>query len=137
MLCVSFLNATSNPPTAATNGNVNVTITYPSDATTKQYRIDGGAWTTYTSAVAMTANGNIEARALDAAGNSSAIGTLNVANIDKTAPKVLTKLYSTPLGTITSKSVRVELSEFSKELTTIQMTGRRDNATGEIESNLY
>ena len=74
--------------TAPTNGNVNVTITYPSDAVTKQYRINGGTWTAYTTAVAMTANGTVEARAIDEAGNISAVGSLSVTNIDKTAPTI-------------------------------------------------
>jgi hypothetical protein len=89
-------NIDKTPPVAATfvvdkttptNGNVNVTITYPSDAVIKQYRIGTvGIWTTYTSPVVITANETIYARSSDVAGNISAESNFVVGNIDKTPP---------------------------------------------------
>lgn len=72
--------------------------------------------------VELDSSGTYHVTAYDLAGNSWT-QTITVSNIDKTPPKVLTKLYSTPLGTITSKSVRVELTEFSKDISAIKMSG--------------
>ncbi len=77
--------ATPNNSTP-TNGNVTVTITYSGDSTIRQYKIDSGAWTNYTTAVVMTANGTIYARAADAVGNENTSASLSVYNIDKIAP---------------------------------------------------
>jgi len=71
--------------------------------------------------VELDSSGTYLVTAYDLAGNSWTT-TITVSNIDKTPPVVLSKLYSTPLGTITSKSVRVELTEFSKDISTIKMT---------------
>jgi minor extracellular protease Epr len=93
-------NIDKTPPVAATlvadkttptNGNVNVTIGYPTDAVTKQYKIgSGGAWTTYTAPVVVTANDTVYARSVDAAGNTSTESSLVVSNIDKTPPVAAT-----------------------------------------------
>ncbi|NLO40977.1 MAG: hypothetical protein GX115_16100, partial [Ruminiclostridium sp.] len=72
--------------------------------------------------VELDSSGSYQVTAFDGAGNSW-VRVISVSNIDKTAPKVLTKLYSTPIGTITTRSVRVELTEFNKDISTIRMTG--------------
>ncbi len=72
--------------------------------------------------VELDSSGVYHVTVYDFAGNSWT-DTITVSNIDKTPPKVLAKVYSTPLGTITSKSVRVELTEFNKDISTIKMTG--------------
>src|SRR5690606_12054278 len=58
--------------TAPTNGDVQVTIDYPTDAAVQLYKIDDGAWTAYTGAVTMSANGTVYAQSRDLAGNGSA-----------------------------------------------------------------
>jgi alpha-tubulin suppressor-like RCC1 family protein len=72
--------------TTPTNANIAVTVSFPADATVKEYRMNGGAWTAYTVPVAMTANGLVEARGTDDVGNISTIGSYTVSNIDKVAP---------------------------------------------------
>ncbi|PIJ97977.1 hypothetical protein CTN02_09540, partial [Lysinibacillus sphaericus] len=53
------------------NKAITVAIDFPTDAITKEYRIDGGAWIGYTAPIVLTKNGTIEARAIDAANNES------------------------------------------------------------------
>jgi hypothetical protein len=72
--------------------------------------------------VELDSSGVYYVTAYDFAGNSWT-EIITVSNIDKTPPKVMAKVYSTPLGTITAKSVRVELTEFNKDISTIKMTG--------------
>lgn len=95
--------------TTATNGSVNVTITFPSDASIKQYKIgESGIWTAYTSPVAMNDNGTIYARSSDAAGNQSVESSYNVTNIDKTAPGAAT--FSADKTTLTNGNVTVTIT---------------------------
>jgi len=78
-------------PTGWTNGNVTVTITYPTEVVTKQYSTNGTTWNTYTAAVVITTNSTtVYAKGLDAGGNQTTQATLTVANIDKTAPSAPT-----------------------------------------------
>lgn len=70
-------------PTAATNGNVTVTITYPPNAASKVYKIDTGAWLDYTAPVVITANGTVYAKCSDTQGNTSAIASVVIGNIIK------------------------------------------------------
>jgi len=80
----------SASPTGWTNGNVTVTVTYPGDATIKQYSTNGTTWLTYTAGVVVTTNSTtIYARGTDAAGNQSSQSTLTAANIDKVIPTVV------------------------------------------------
>jgi len=72
--------------------------------------------------VELDSSGSYHVTAYDFAGNSWT-EIITVSNINKVPPKVLAKVYSTPLGTITAKSVRVELTEFNKDISTITMTG--------------
>lgn len=78
-------------PTTPTNKSVNVTVSYPSDATVQEVRINGGSWSPFDSVakdgkILMNDNGTVEARAYDLAGNVSDIGKIAVNNIDKVAP---------------------------------------------------
>ncbi|UKS29505.1 DUF4962 domain-containing protein [Paenibacillus sp. HWE-109] len=73
--------------TTSTNTDVTVTIGYPTNAAVKQYKLgSGGAWTAYTSPIAVSDNNTLYARAADAAGNVSNEASYVVSNIDKIAP---------------------------------------------------
>ncbi len=79
----------SATPTILTNGNVTVTIAYPSDASTKQYSTNGTTWSNYTAALTITSNLTVYAKSIDVAGNQSGATTLTIVNIDKTTPTVV------------------------------------------------
>ncbi|MCX8132239.1 MAG: glycosyl hydrolase family 18 protein [Clostridia bacterium] len=88
-------NSTTNPPAPTlsytpmtpTNGNVTVTVYYPSSAVLKQYKLgSAGIWTTYTAPVVLTSNAYVYARYQNSSGYWSALGGVSVSNIDKTAP---------------------------------------------------
>ncbi len=87
-------------PTTPTNGTVNVTVNYPNDATKKQYKIGiTGAWTNYTSAIAVTVNETtVYAKCSDIAGNWSEEGSYTVTNIDTEAPAAPTNLALAPIS---------------------------------------
>ena len=51
-----------------------------------EYRVDGGAWTTYGSGATIAQAATVEYRATDRAGNVSAVGTLEVPPPDPNAP---------------------------------------------------
>lgn len=72
--------------TTPTNQNVVVTVSYPGDASQAQYKIGTGSWQTYSAPITLTANSTVYARAIDAAGNIGVEGSINITNIDKTAP---------------------------------------------------
>lgn len=96
----------SAEPTGWTNGNVTVTVTYPSDASLKQYSLDGFTWNTYTAPVVVTTNNTtVYAMATDISGNQSGQSTLTVANIDKTPPIVVASS-----GGATSSSITINAS---------------------------
>ena len=95
-------------PTAPINGNVTVTITYPTDAAVKEYKVGAGAWTAYTAAVVLTANNTVYAKCTDVAGNVSAEGSIAVSNIDKTPPDAPT-LSANPT-TLTNGNVTVTIT---------------------------
>ncbi len=101
----------SATPTTPTNGNVTVTITYPVDASTKQYKVgSGGTWTAYTSAVIVTTNNTVYARGIDEAGNTSTEATCIISNIDKTPPTA-TVSYSTTAPTNQNVTATITPSE--------------------------
>ncbi len=76
--------------TAATNGNVIVTVAYPggvTDGKNMETSIDGGTtWVAYKTSVVVTANLTIKARYQSSIGTTSAIGSLVISNIDKSVP---------------------------------------------------
>lgn len=100
-------------PIHPTKGNVTITIDYPSDSVVKEYRINGGAWMTYTSSIVMTDNGKVEARAIDKAGNISTIASYNVTNIDKNEPAIpQVQIYPDKIKVIAGADAEGETSVF-------------------------
>jgi len=85
----------SATPSTPTNGNVTVTITYPAEAATKQYKIGAGTWTAYTTPLIITVNSSISARCIDGVGNISTSSSITINNIDKTAPVITVDSYTT------------------------------------------
>jgi formylglycine-generating enzyme required for sulfatase activity len=76
-------------PSSWTNGNVVITITYPSASTSKEYSLDGTVWQTYSAPITITTNNTtVYAKCNDAYGNPAGASTLTVANIDKLSPTV-------------------------------------------------
>ena len=75
-------------PSKPTNGNVEVTATFPSDAVTKQYKIgENGDTKSYTGSITITDNNTwVYARCSDEAGNWSGWASILVDNIDRTKP---------------------------------------------------
>ncbi|BBI31969.1 S-layer homology domain-containing protein [Cohnella abietis] len=73
--------------TEPTNNDVIVTISYPTDAATKEYKVGtSGAWTAYTGPIAISTNDTVYTRGTSALGSMSNITNLVVSNIDKIAP---------------------------------------------------
>ncbi|MCQ2379717.1 MAG: hypothetical protein MJ025_02175 [Victivallaceae bacterium] len=76
--------------TSWTNKNVTVSAVFAdnlSGIATKEYRINDGSWTTYTTGITMSANGTVSFRATDKAGNATESSHV-VGNIDKIAPTI-------------------------------------------------
>ena len=87
----------SATPTEWTNGDVTVTITYPSEVVTKQYSLDGTTWNIYTVPVVVSTNNTtVYAKGLDDGLNQTTQATLTVVKIDCSAPTVA---YGTNGGT--------------------------------------
>jgi spore germination protein YaaH len=105
-------------PTTPTNGNVTVTVYYPSTAMVKQYKLGStGIWTTYTAPVAIYSNTYFYARYQTYTGYWSNLGGYNITNIDKTPPSDPTLTASTTLPT--NQDVTVTIG-FSSDSTTRQ-----------------
>ena len=128
-----------------TNTDVQVTISFPADAQVKEYRVDGGAWTAYTSPINFAQNGKVEARATDNAGNVSSISDYLVTNIDKVAPTnpVISADKTAPTNTdvnvtvsfsndSVTKQVRVNNGSWVDYSTAITMT-----QNGTVEARSY
>lgn len=107
-----------------TNGNVTVIIKYPSDAVTKEYRVNGGAWTSYETPVIFTENGKLEARGANKYDKISDIASYNVTNIDKVRPVKPT--ITADITTPTNKDVIVTVTASSFEPTD-KLYVQRDN----------
>ena len=105
---VTSINASTK---ATTNKNVTVTATFSDNVKVQSsyYRIDSGSWTAYPSGgVTVTKNATVYFKAVDTAGNESAVASYKVTNIDKTAPTkptitVSTKASTTKPVTVTAK----------------------------------
>ncbi|TMV52317.1 hypothetical protein FE783_05090 [Paenibacillus mesophilus] len=80
----------SATPTTPTNGDVSVTISYPGDSVSNKYRVGAGGENVYSGAITLSVNDVVYAFAVDAAGNTSAYGSIAVTNIDKSAPPMPT-----------------------------------------------
>ncbi len=78
----------SASPTGWTNGNVTVTITYPSEIVTKEYSTNGSTWITYTSAVVVSTNCTVYARGFDSGNNQTAQATITITKIDTISPTI-------------------------------------------------
>ncbi|AIQ50940.1 hypothetical protein [Paenibacillus sp. FSL R7-0331] len=72
--------------------------------------------------VELDSSGIYYVTAYDYAGNRWST-PITVSNINKVAPIAIEKTYSTPPATITAQSVNVELTQFSKDIKTITVTG--------------
>ncbi len=96
-----------------TKSDVKVTIDNWGDAKVKEYRIDNGKWTKYTSPVVMSANGSVSARGTNSNGNVSEVGNYTVDNI-------LIKLSVEEIG---QKSKAVVLINVYNANNTIMATG--------------
>ena len=77
-------------PTAWTNGDVTVTITYPtiSGYTNKIYKVGSGNEQTYTASFTVSENTTVTAYLKDGTGNVAASKTVTISNIDKVKPTV-------------------------------------------------
>jgi len=73
--------------TEPTNEPVTVTATFTDDSVVKQYSLDGENWADYAAdGVVMEDNGTVQFRGIDAAGNISDVASIDIDNIDTTAP---------------------------------------------------
>jgi hypothetical protein len=101
--------------TVPTQSNVTVAIAYPSDAVTKQYQLNNGAWVDYTAPIVVTDNGTIATRSVDAVGNVSEVSTYTVSNIDRVAPEsatfvVVQEPNEKPANPVTISSFKVDIN---------------------------
>ena len=74
--------------TTPTNGNVLLSAVFDEFSTVREYRIDGGAWQSYTAAVSVSQNCKVEFRCKDAQEVYSSITLYDVTNIDRSAPVI-------------------------------------------------
>ena len=74
--------------TTPTNGNVLLSAVFDEFSTVREYRIDGGAWQSYTAAVSVSQNCKVEFRCKDAQDVYSSITLYDVTNIDRSAPVI-------------------------------------------------
>jgi hypothetical protein len=102
-------------PTTMTTGNVGITVLYPADAATKEYRVNGGEWTAYQNPLSFEWNGTVEARATDEAGNQST-ASYTIANIDKTPP--------------TAPFITLSHTEWSNENVAVEIAAGEDPESG-------
>ena len=72
--------------TKPTNGNVTVSAVYSDDSVRLEYSRNGTSWSPYTSPIVFSENGTAYFRGVDDQGNTSAVTSFIVDNIDKTAP---------------------------------------------------
>ena len=95
--------------TEPTNKDVTVTVGFPADAATREYKVGAdGAWTAYGAPILMTGNGVLFARSADAAGNVSGVTQYEVANIDRIAPAGASLVVDTTAPT--NQGVTVSIS---------------------------
>ncbi|MDD6338864.1 MAG: hypothetical protein PUC15_10850 [Lentisphaeria bacterium] len=106
-------------PAALTNQDVKLTATFSDNSqqfASKQYSLDGGTtWADYDAeaGVKLEANGTVQFKAVDAAGNASDVATFTVDYIDKVAPDAPTPAASTTAPTNQPVTVTATFSEDS------------------------
>jgi alpha-tubulin suppressor-like RCC1 family protein/fibronectin type 3 domain-containing protein len=100
-------------PATPTNGNVTITINYPSDAAVKEYKIGTGTWTTYIAPIVVTENTTVFARSKDTVGNMSGESSYEVKNIDRTPPDAPTLSASPTTPTNGNVTVTITFSDDS------------------------
>jgi hypothetical protein len=76
----------SAEPVGKTNQHVTITILYPADAVSNLYKVQDEAWKSYTAPFDVESNAMVYAKAIDGAGNESAIADFEIRNIDKVKP---------------------------------------------------
>ena len=82
-------------PTTLTNGNVTVSVSYPTDASIKKVSVNNGTtWSDYTGTLVVTSNTTLLVYAVDSSGNQSSTAKYTISNIDKTNPVIATSLKS-------------------------------------------
>ena len=91
--------------TAPTAKNVTVSATFSANSKTRQYSLDNLTWKNYTGGVVMNSNGTVYFRGLDEMGNSSALASYQVTNIDRTPPAK--PVAQADINTTTNKDVTV------------------------------
>lgn len=75
------------PSSTVVTGSVTVTVNFDENSAVKEYRLNGGEWTTYTAPVEVKTNYTlVEARAKNVNGDVSQVASYRVSNIDSTAP---------------------------------------------------
>jgi hypothetical protein len=99
--------------TAPTNGNVTVTISYPTTNVVQTlYKVgndvNGGTWTAYAGPVVVTDNATVYAQSIDIAGNVSPVTSYAVTNIDRVPPA--DAVLSADITTPTNKDVTVTIA---------------------------
>ena len=96
--------------TDPTNGNVTLTIVYPTtNVVLTQYKVgDSGTWTAYTGPVVVTDNVTVYAQSIDIAGNVSSVTSYVVGNIDRVPPA--DAALSADITVATNKDVTVTIA---------------------------
>ncbi|MDF2866362.1 MAG: glycine rich protein [Clostridia bacterium] len=124
----------SATPTGWTNGDVTVTINYPTEIVTKQYSIDGTTWNTYSSSIIVTTNNTtVYAKGLDSAGNQALQASLTVSNIDKIVPTVV--FETNGASNVVAASTKVTANDIGgSELNTLQYVWDTQNTVVPISS---
>ena len=98
--------------TEPTKKDVTVTLLFPNDAATREYKVGAdGEWKAYGAPVLMSDNGVVFARAADAAGNQSGVTQYTVANIDRIAPAGAALVLDTTAPTNQAVSVTITYPE--------------------------
>ncbi|MFK4300029.1 YD repeat-containing protein [Paenibacillus sp. RC254] len=101
----------SHSPAGEIANNIRVTMNYPSDAVSREYRINQGEWKVYNSPIDVNEYGmRIQARAKDSAGNVSQIAD-SVINLINRGPVAIKTIPATTIEMDEGISVK-DLSEY-------------------------
>ncbi|WP_342434986.1 fibronectin type III domain-containing protein [Paenibacillus sp. FSL H7-0442] len=104
----------SNSPANEVANNIRVTINYPTDAATREYRVNQSEWKVYNSPIDVNEYGTrIQARATDSAGNVSQV-TESVINLINRTPVTIKGIPATTIEMDEGASNK-DLSEYFKD----------------------